>query len=510
MNHQKDIGTALVDTAAQHGLVGRNTLGQHDSYLKSKFGLQVQWTHESGGSVRGVCGAEESTQVAYVPIGIGGRSGVLRVQVVPGDIPFLLPAYFLTDLEAVIDMKHAMIMYMKLGVKQYMKRLSTGHVAVSIVEFGRGFNVPSNLAVQRSQAWCTETVPNWSQVAPSYAHVNSTAMAPVAALVAAALTWDFLRNWQIMMEVVRTPQLRSARQLQMRRERLEREVHALHQEEQKVLAQAASSTSSMATSSMGQMNVARREDRVRPLACIMGKGKYLVPALEPSPQCAHKQVTHGANRMMSYQRCLDCQQEQKMPLTPLQDLHHWNTNLAFLKEDFFKKLCNQELTKRGLGAKAKTTAVKSRPKTKATVKTEIKEEENEFEQQAVILDEQDAWMTSMETLDHPAHQQPCSYCQPGQVTLHRMQMTNQLVWKCNNPRCDLFYAETMHQMEEARGVFLCPQCQAEEMVPISTTQNPEETEVQCLGGDCNMTMYLFEMAMVYGRMGMFNTDRLIK
>ena len=47
-----------------------------------------------------------------------------------------------------------------------------------------------------------------------------------------------LQGWQTMMEVVRTPQLRCARQLQARRERLEKEAHKLMQEEQSVMAQA--------------------------------------------------------------------------------------------------------------------------------------------------------------------------------------------------------------------------------------------------------------------------------
>ena len=68
----------------------------------------------------------------------------LKVQIVPGEIPFLIPAYFLADLEAVIDMKHATIMYMALGVTQKMTRLPTGHVAVSIVEFGPGFTCSSD------------------------------------------------------------------------------------------------------------------------------------------------------------------------------------------------------------------------------------------------------------------------------------------------------------------------------------------------------------------------------
>ena len=187
-------GTALVDTAAQHGLVGMKTLEAHDQLLKDKFGLQVQWSHESGGSVRGVCGAEETTKIAYVPIGLGGKSGALRVQVVPGDIPFLLPAYFLTDLEAVIDMKHAMIMYMAIGVKQKMVRLHTGHVAVSIIEFGNGFHVPANFAFSKSRAWSSETVPDWSKTPLPDANVLS-AMGPLAALVAAAVQLSFLTGW---------------------------------------------------------------------------------------------------------------------------------------------------------------------------------------------------------------------------------------------------------------------------------------------------------------------------
>ena len=182
---QKPHGTALVDTAAQHGLVGIETLEAHDKLLRESFGLQVQWSNENGGTVRGVCGSEETTKIAHVPIGLGGKSGVLRVQVVPGDIPFLLPAYFLTDLEAVIDMKHAVIMYMALGVKQVMHRLNTGHVAVSIVEFGDGFQVPANFAGKRSQAWSVTTLPNWSTV-PLPGATQISAMGPVAALGAAA------------------------------------------------------------------------------------------------------------------------------------------------------------------------------------------------------------------------------------------------------------------------------------------------------------------------------------
>ena len=82
-------GTALVDTAAQHGLVGSKTLQRHDALLQQMYGLQVQHSPEDGGKVTGVCGMEENPGIAYVPIGLAGKCGMLRVQIVGGDVPFL-------------------------------------------------------------------------------------------------------------------------------------------------------------------------------------------------------------------------------------------------------------------------------------------------------------------------------------------------------------------------------------------------------------------------------------
>lgn len=56
-------------------------------------------------------------------------------------VQVLIPACFLTEIGAVIDMVHLKIMYMNLGVKQSMVRLTLGPVGVSVVEFGRGCHV---------------------------------------------------------------------------------------------------------------------------------------------------------------------------------------------------------------------------------------------------------------------------------------------------------------------------------------------------------------------------------
>ena len=73
------------------------------------------------------------------------------------------------------------------------------------------------------------------------------------------------------MEVVRMPQLRSVRRLQRQREELEQRALQLAQAEQAMLAEA---TSANVVTAGSTLSLSRREDRLRPLACIMGKGKY--------------------------------------------------------------------------------------------------------------------------------------------------------------------------------------------------------------------------------------------
>ena len=82
--------------------MGEQTLAEHEALLYERAGLKVEHSGEMGGSVRGVTGAEQHARIAHVPIGIAGTSGVLRCQVVPGSVPFLIPAYLLRQLGAVI------------------------------------------------------------------------------------------------------------------------------------------------------------------------------------------------------------------------------------------------------------------------------------------------------------------------------------------------------------------------------------------------------------------------
>ena len=80
---------------------------------------------------------------------------------------------------------------MKIGVEQDMLRLHTGHVAVSIVEFGDGFRVPTHFCAKQSQAWTFRSVPNWTEHPVAHAHAPAMPRA-LAALVAAFVVFSFL------------------------------------------------------------------------------------------------------------------------------------------------------------------------------------------------------------------------------------------------------------------------------------------------------------------------------
>ena len=174
-----------------------------------------------------------------------------------------------------------------------------------------------------------------------------------------------LQAKQLFMQLTRQPQLRQVRQLQKRREHLEQQALSLAQQGQKMMAEASSGSTMPA---QGYLNVSRPEDRVRPMACIRGRGRYLVPELEKSPHCAHLKTTHGANRILSYQRCDQCGQEQQMPLTPLQDLQHWNDTLVYVKCAFFEKATERLEAKVAAKEKARGTSTKSSSTLQPTAK----------------------------------------------------------------------------------------------------------------------------------------------
>lgn len=275
-------------------------------------------------------------------------------------------------------------------------------------------------------------------------------------------TYVSLQVHQCMLEVCRAPQLRQVRRLQQQRKSLERRVHELHQAEQKITAEAAASS----TTPTGTLKISSGEDRHRPLACIKGRGKYLVPMLEPSPDCTHPDTKHGANKYLTWAKCNKCMQEQKMPLTTLDQLQMWNERMVYIRSDFYQEIPWDDMLK--------------------DIKIKTKEAKESF-------------MANL--TKSPAGQSR---------TQSTPKTTSHLVWKCENPRCDLYWITLHQELEEATGIFLCPQCQSRGMILTQESPEEEDAEWQCMNPNCNMAMFKHELVHAYGRMGRFHEDLLVR
>ena len=135
---------AVVDTAAEGGLIGKPALERLEVKLKER-GIKVKWIPKTS-AAKGVGGHATCLGVALIPVGIAGVNGLLETTVVDGEVPFLLPIRMLTGLKAVIDLET-----MKMKLKEYqveipMHELASGHVTIDVMEFENGkFVMPMNV-----------------------------------------------------------------------------------------------------------------------------------------------------------------------------------------------------------------------------------------------------------------------------------------------------------------------------------------------------------------------------
>ena len=137
---------AVVDTAAQDGLVGSKALQRFEEKLAA-HGLRVKWTGKQA-RAHGVGGQAVVHGIVAIPLGLAGSSGVLEVTVVEGDIPLLLPVKLLRHLKAVVDMENLSIRFSLLQQERALHSLPSGHVTVDVMDFGcDGFKCPQ--AAQR-------------------------------------------------------------------------------------------------------------------------------------------------------------------------------------------------------------------------------------------------------------------------------------------------------------------------------------------------------------------------
>ena len=138
---------AVVDTAAQDGLIGSHALERLKVQLASS-GLQIVWTGRQA-KAHGVGGQAKVLGIAAIPLGIAGTSGVLEATVVEGEIPLLLPIKMLRHLRAVIDLNHGCVQFHELHKTVPLFELPSGHVAIEVCQFGS-----NGFALQESMESC--------------------------------------------------------------------------------------------------------------------------------------------------------------------------------------------------------------------------------------------------------------------------------------------------------------------------------------------------------------------
>ncbi len=166
---------AVVDTAAQGGLIGKPALMRLEHVLK-EFGLKVRKMNKVA-QARGIGGEAHVCGVVEIPIAVSGVNGVVEATVVEEDVPLLLSIRFLREVHAVVDIATGRLHLTKFGTSTCLHDLPSGHVAVNIVDFPEeGWSAPQEAVVQNRQ---TRDFLLPVSVAAMYATSFATINAPV-------------------------------------------------------------------------------------------------------------------------------------------------------------------------------------------------------------------------------------------------------------------------------------------------------------------------------------------
>lgn len=164
---------AVVDTAAQGGLIGKPALQRLEAVLR-RFGLKVRRVNKVA-QARGIGGEAQVCGVVEIPIAVSGINGVVEATAVEEDVPLLLSIRFLREVQAVVDISGGKLHLNKFGTSASLHDLPSGHVAVNIVDFPEeGWNAPHEaIAQDRTTKDFKMSMPVAAMCATSFATTES-------------------------------------------------------------------------------------------------------------------------------------------------------------------------------------------------------------------------------------------------------------------------------------------------------------------------------------------------
>jgi len=149
-------GYALIDTGAQHGVMGPQTYDQICEVL-ARSGLQPRIVPTLELQAAGVGGVTKFRRSAEIPVAIKGFCGIITGHVIDQNVPFLLPVEFCKKLGMILNMPDQQVHW------KYINRISdvteldqSGHLAIEIFEFPKdGWKCPHQ--TKRSSSIITGT-----------------------------------------------------------------------------------------------------------------------------------------------------------------------------------------------------------------------------------------------------------------------------------------------------------------------------------------------------------------
>ena len=139
---------AIVDTAAEEGVIGSNAMRRLREAL-SRFKLQPVEASGSTVSCAGIGGSARIVGIFDIPIGVARCNSLIRVTEIADEgnfeTPFLLPISYIELVGGVVDTGRN-IFTLKNGRRTPMRRTPSGHRAISVVEFSGQWKLPPQLA----------------------------------------------------------------------------------------------------------------------------------------------------------------------------------------------------------------------------------------------------------------------------------------------------------------------------------------------------------------------------
>ena len=131
-------GAAILDIGATQDLIGEAALSALEQVLASK-GLKPVEVPAPGGAPTGIGGAATVKKAVLVPISLGGVPGTVHFVVISENVPPLLSVGLLEHLGATMCLTTNTVEFKTIGVKQPMRKESSGHRTIPLVEWGGGF-----------------------------------------------------------------------------------------------------------------------------------------------------------------------------------------------------------------------------------------------------------------------------------------------------------------------------------------------------------------------------------